>query len=129
MHDSISSLVPSGFQQDHAWWQYDELRRHCVELGAGDRSLWHDDVTDVADVGPFRVDDAVRTDEGLRAEISDWLLLHGGLDAASIEIHVSEGHVTLRGVVRDRFRSRAEDLVACVPGVICLQSQLAPLEA
>jgi hypothetical protein len=125
MHDS-TSLLPSGLQHDHAWWEYDELRRHCVELGAGDRSLWCDDLLDAA---PACDGDSVRTDECLRAEISDWLLLHGGLDAAAIEIHVSDGHVILRGVVRDRFRSRAEDLVSCVPGVICLQSQLAPLES
>jgi osmotically-inducible protein OsmY len=126
MHDSISSSVlPSG-HPDHAWWEYDELRRHCVEMGAGDRSLWQDTLIEAPPAG---ADDTVRTDECLRAEIFDWLVLHGGLDAASIEIHVSDGHVTLRGVVRDRFRSRAEDLVACVPGVICLQSQLAPQES
>jgi hypothetical protein len=122
MHDSTSTLIDSA-RLDHAWWQYDELRRHCVEVGAGEHSLWHD-LDDVHDTAP-----AARSDEGLRAEISNWLLLHGGLDAADIEICVSEGHVTLRGVVGDRFRSRAADLVACVPGVLFLHSQLAPLES
>ncbi|HEX9305524.1 MAG TPA: BON domain-containing protein [Thermoanaerobaculia bacterium] len=67
----------------------------------------------------------VRSDERIREDVSDRLEQHGEIDATEIEIRVSNGEVTLEGVVEDRRMKRmAEDLVENCPGVKQVHNRL-----
>lgn len=59
-----------------------------------------------------------RSDERIREDVSDRLEQHGEIDATEIEVRVSNGEVTLEGIVEDRWMKRmAEDLVEECSGV------------
>ena len=66
-----------------------------------------------------------RSDERLREEISDRLMWDPEIDASDIEVRVSQGVVTLSGVVEDRSAKRmAEDIAEEVLGVEDVQNEL-----
>jgi BON domain len=66
-----------------------------------------------------------RSDERIREDVNDRLTWNSELDATDIDVRVSDGEVTLTGVVEDRRAKRlAEDLVEDVFGVQDVQNQL-----
>jgi len=68
---------------------------------------------------------STRTDDWLREEISDRLLLDGDIDASDIEVEVHNGEVTLKGSVPERqMKYWAEDRIEKVHGVKVLNIQL-----
>jgi hypothetical protein len=66
-----------------------------------------------------------RSDERIREDVGDVLERHPDIDASDIELQVSEGVVTLSGMVEDRRTKRlAEDVVDTVAGVKDVFNQL-----
>jgi hypothetical protein len=66
-----------------------------------------------------------RSDERIREEISDRLMMHPDIDASDIEVLVSRGVVTLTGTAEDRHEKRLADLIAeDVVGVDDVENQL-----
>ncbi|MBX5493292.1 MAG: BON domain-containing protein [Chloroflexi bacterium] len=66
-----------------------------------------------------------RSDERIREEVCERLMLHGELDARDIEVRVDDGEVTLSGRVDSRFAKRlAEDIADTVVGVRNVHNQL-----
>ncbi len=66
-----------------------------------------------------------RSDERIQDDIVFRLYQHGWIDAREIAVEVSDGVVTLRGIVDDRRQRRlAEDLAAAVLGVIDVNNDL-----
>jgi hypothetical protein len=53
-----------------------------------------------------------RSDERIREEISDRLMVHPDIDASEIEVHVANGIVTLTGIVDNRHEKRLAEYVA-----------------
>lgn len=53
-----------------------------------------------------------RSDERIQEEISDRLMMHPDVDASDVEVHVTEGIVTLSGTIEDRHQKRIAELVA-----------------
>jgi hypothetical protein len=53
-----------------------------------------------------------RSDERIREEISDRLMVHPDVDASEIEVHVANGIVTLTGIVDNRHEKRLAEYVA-----------------
>jgi hypothetical protein len=67
----------------------------------------------------------VRSDDRIREDVSDGLMLDPHLDPSEIEVTVSSGEVTLDGTVEDRSaKRRAEDIVETVSGVTHVQNNL-----
>ena len=67
----------------------------------------------------------VRSDERIREDVNDRLSDDPFLDASDIEVTVSEGDVTLTGMVITRIdKRRAEDLAEDISGVKNVQNQL-----
>jgi osmotically-inducible protein OsmY len=59
-----------------------------------------------------------RSDERIREEVSDALMMHPEIDASEIEVKVSDGEVTLTGTVQEREdKWLAEQLCEGIPGV------------
>jgi osmotically-inducible protein OsmY len=59
-----------------------------------------------------------RSDERIRDDVCDRLLEHREIDAREVDVHVSDGVVSLDGVVESRRTKRlAEDLAEAVLGV------------
>jgi osmotically-inducible protein OsmY len=59
-----------------------------------------------------------RSDERIREEVSDALMMHPDIDASELEVRVSEGEVTLTGTVTEREdKWLAEQLCEGIPGV------------
>lgn len=66
-----------------------------------------------------------RSDERIREDVSDRLTDDPGLDASNIEVRVSNGEVTLSGMVNSRWdKRRAEDIADDVSGVKHVQNNL-----
>lgn len=66
-----------------------------------------------------------RSDDRIREDICDRLTHHHDIDATDIEVSVSNGEVTLSGLVDDRnAKWLAEDLVERVPGVNEVRNQI-----
>jgi len=53
-----------------------------------------------------------RSDERIHEEISDRLMMHPDVDASDIEVRVSDGVVTLSGMVDDRHQKRVAEFIA-----------------
>ena len=53
-----------------------------------------------------------RSDERIREEICDRLMTHPDIDASDIELSVSNGIVTMNGLVEDRHEKRLAELIA-----------------
>lgn len=59
-----------------------------------------------------------RPDERIREEVCERLTFSHAIDASGFEVNVSEGLVTLEGVVESRYQKRmAEELIEELPGV------------
>lgn len=59
-----------------------------------------------------------RSDERIREDVCDRLLLDPEVDASDIEVRVADGQVTLEGTIDDRrAKHRAENLCEAIPGV------------
>jgi BON domain-containing protein len=66
-----------------------------------------------------------RSDDRIREDVCDALCDHGYIDASEMEVTVSNGEVTLIGVVRERSEKRmAEDAVDQISGVREVHNQL-----
>lgn len=66
-----------------------------------------------------------RSDERIREQACEALTEHDEIDASSIDVTVSSGEVTLRGMVEDRHQKRlAEDVVERCAGVKDVSNQL-----
>jgi osmotically-inducible protein OsmY len=66
-----------------------------------------------------------RSDERIREDVSDKLMEHPDLDASEIEVKVSNGEVTLSGLVDSRWAKRlAEDIAESSTGVRDVMNQL-----
>ena len=66
-----------------------------------------------------------RSDERIREDVCERLMQHGQIDASDIEVDVSNGEVTLKGVVDSRqIKRMAEDVADSVPGVKDVHNQL-----
>jgi hypothetical protein len=66
-----------------------------------------------------------RSDERIREDVSDRLMWDPDVDASEIEVMVSQGVVTLTGVVEDRSAKRAaEDIAEEVLGVDDVRNEL-----
>jgi BON domain-containing protein len=66
-----------------------------------------------------------RSDERIREEISDRLMIHPDIDASDVEVAVAGGIVTLTGTTEDRHEKRlAEYLVESVAGVDDVENHL-----
>lgn len=67
----------------------------------------------------------VRADERIRDDVNDRLTYDRHVDASDIEVTVSNGEVTLNGMVLDRFSKRhAEDIIENLNGVTHVQNNL-----
>jgi hypothetical protein len=67
----------------------------------------------------------VRSDERIREDVCERLTLHDAIDAASIEVGVSAGVVTLGGNVPERYMKHlAEDAVVDTVGVKDVENSL-----
>lgn len=67
----------------------------------------------------------VRSDERIRDEVNDRLWVDDQLDATGIDVRVSDGIVTLEGVVDSRWaKRRAEDIAWSAPGVVDVLNNL-----
>lgn len=59
-----------------------------------------------------------RRDERIREEVCERLMFSHSVDPGELEVNVSEGLVTLDGIVEDRDQKRlAEELIEDLPGV------------
>ena len=66
-----------------------------------------------------------RSDERSKEDVCEWLQQDDHVDASDIEVHVSEGVVTLTGSIDDRMaKRRAEDIAESVTGVKDVQNQV-----
>lgn len=66
-----------------------------------------------------------RSDARIEEDVNDRLTEDRALDASEIQVHVSQGEVTLTGNVGSRQdRRRAEDLADSVPGVTYVLNNL-----
>ena len=66
-----------------------------------------------------------RSDERIREDVSDRLMMHPDVDASDIEVHVANGIITLTGTVADRHQKRIADFIAeDVVGVDDVHNQL-----
>jgi osmotically-inducible protein OsmY len=67
----------------------------------------------------------VRSDDRLREDVSDQLMVHPDLDATDIEVRVKDGEVTLTGTVPNRDAKRlAENIVDGILGVREVHTEL-----
>jgi BON domain len=67
----------------------------------------------------------VRSDERIWEEVNDRLEQHGEIDATDVEVGVSNGEVTLEGIVSNRVSKRlAEDVAESVSGVRDVHNRL-----
>jgi hypothetical protein len=53
-----------------------------------------------------------RSDERIREDVSDRLMVHPDIDASEIEVHVANGIVTLTGIVDNRHEKRLAEFIA-----------------
>jgi len=53
-----------------------------------------------------------RSDERIREDVSDRLMTHPDVDASEVEVHVSNGVVTLEGVIDNRHQKRIAEFLA-----------------
>lgn len=66
-----------------------------------------------------------RTDDRIKEEVCERLCDAGDVDASSIDVSVSNGEVTLKGMVNDRSQKRAaEDAICELSGVMDVNNQL-----
>jgi osmotically-inducible protein OsmY len=66
-----------------------------------------------------------RPDERIREVVNELLTEHDGIDATDVEVTVSEGEVTLEGMVGSRWQKRlAEDIAAACGGVRDVHNRL-----
>jgi hypothetical protein len=66
-----------------------------------------------------------RSDERIREVVNELLTDHDGIDATDVEVTVSEGEVTLEGMVGSRWQKRlAEDIAASCNGVRDVHNRL-----
>jgi len=98
--------VPSWMHRERGgyWRQYDANRPHFV--GRGPKGY-------------------KRSDDRIREEICDRMTDDPALDASDIEVEVTEGEVTLSGMVSSRdMKRRAEDIAERIGGVRDVTNQL-----
>src|SRR6266487_4035278 len=55
---------------------------------------------------------ARNSDERIREDVSDRLMTHPDVDASEIEVHVSNGVVTLDGIIENRHQKRIAEFLA-----------------
>jgi osmotically-inducible protein OsmY len=66
-----------------------------------------------------------RSDERIREDVCDRLGQSGDLDPSDVEVSVSNGEVSLRGTVPERFMKwEAEQLADAVAGVVDIHNQI-----
>ena len=66
-----------------------------------------------------------RSDERIREDVCEVLARHPGIDASEIEVHVTDGLVSLRGEIDSRFtKRRAEDVIEHISGVHDVRNEL-----
>lgn len=66
-----------------------------------------------------------RTDDRIKEEVCERLCDAGDVDASNIDVSVSNGEVTLKGMVNDRSQKRAaEDAICELSGVMDVNNQL-----
>lgn len=83
---------------------------------------WSDDVrSEASHEGPHRGKGPKgykKLDERIREDVCERLTFSQAIDASGFEVHVSEGLVSLEGVVESREQKRmAEELIEDLPGV------------
>lgn len=67
----------------------------------------------------------VRSDARIREDVCEALADDPYLDASNVELHVSDGEITLSGIVPDRHaRRRAEDCIDRIAGVRHVRNDL-----
>lgn len=87
---------------------------------------WSDDKLENVGKGPRGY---VRSDERIREEVCERLTFSHRVDASKFEIFVSEGIVTLEGVVNNRRQRRlSEQLIEDLPGVKNVHNHLTILK-
>jgi osmotically-inducible protein OsmY len=97
---------------ERSWWDrtQDEVRSWM-----GDTEAEHRREIDHRGRGPRGY---TRSDERIREDVSDWLMEDRYVDASEIDVTVSNGEVTLAGMVDSReAKRRAEDIAASAMGV------------
>jgi hypothetical protein len=105
-HVGPTESVPSWLRRERGgyWRQYDASRPHFV--GRGPKGY-------------------KRSDDRIREEICDRMTEDPVLDASEIEVEVTEGEVTLSGLVNSRDQKRrAEDIAERIGGVRDVTNQL-----
>lgn len=113
------------YQEERTWF---DRARDEVSSWMGDHDALHRRETDAALRGEHRGRGPKgyrRSDERIREDVSDRLTDDSWLDAHGVEVAVSDGDVTLSGVVRSREdKKRAEALAESVTGVGNVQNNL-----
>lgn len=99
--------------------------RRSIAYGAGDvydEGSWELKPGPFTGIGPREYR---RSDDKIREDISEWLAMHGRLDAGDISVEVVNGEVTLAGTVDGRWEKReAERVAETVRGVMDVYNRL-----
>lgn len=120
---------PGQGQQGQNWTQHQggyqgQQGQNAGMYGPSPSQMWNQDIAQSYNrvPGPYAGKgprDYRRSDERIQEDICDRLTQHGQVDASDILVSVSQGEVTLQGVVPNRQMKRmAADVAENVPGVV-----------
>lgn len=122
--DTAQDFLPEGDYFDP--WERDKQRGgYCGESEDYDTYMHYEERRQHARV-PIRGPKGYkRSDERIREDVCELLTYDSGIDVGDVEVSVSEGVVTLSGIVNSRAEKRLlEDLIERVRGITDVQNLL-----